>query len=107
PPAMKPGTPAPAPSAPQAHPESEPAVPVPEFERDLEDRVRRPIPFERAVLFSMAAHLVAFLFILFAPAGAFRGSGLLAAFLPSVEPQENIPIVLREAAGPARGSPRK
>jgi len=79
---------------------------VPEFERDLEDRGRRPIPFERAVLFSMAAHLLFLLFILLAPAGAFKGKGLLAAFMPSEEPKDNIPIVFREAPGPARENPK-
>ena len=57
-------------------------VPVPEFERDLEDRVKRPIPFERAVLFSLAAHIVFLLFLIFAPASTLRGRGLLAAFFP-------------------------
>jgi TonB family protein len=110
----KPGAPPPVAVTPEAraeaqppHPEAHPVVEVPEFERDLEERVRRPIPFERAVLFSMAAHLIILLFILLAPPGAFRGRGLLAAFLPREDPQENIPIVFREAPGPARDNPRR
>jgi TonB family protein len=84
-------------------------VPVPEFERDLEDRVKRPIPFERAVLFSLAAHVAFLLFLILAPASTLKGRGLLAAFFPPPEDtnQEKIPIVFREAPGPARENPRR
>ena len=83
-------------------------VPVPEFERDLEDHVKRPIPFERAVLFSLAAHIAFLLFLIFAPASTLKGRGLLAAFFPPEEDkQESIPIVFREAPGPARENPRQ
>ena len=83
-------------------------VPVPEFERDLEDRVKRPIPFERAVLFSLAAHVAFLLFLILAPPSTLKGRGLLAAFLPPEDTnQEKIPIVFREAPGPARENPRR
>jgi TonB family protein len=85
------------------------SVEVPEFERDLEDRLRRPIPLERAVLFSLAAHLLFLLLIMLAPAGSLSqaGRGLFGALVAPEDTSEKIPIVFREAPGPARENPRR
>ena len=104
------GTPPPAAAAPATSPTLPlETIDVPEFERDLEDRSHRPIPLERAVLFSLAAHVLFLLLIILVPASTLtRGHGLLSAFFPKEEDkQDQIPIVFREAPGPARENPRR
>jgi TonB family protein len=90
--------------------------PPPEIsERDLFDLERksdRVFPIERAILFSIAAHILIFLFVLWAPFSLSSAShkGLLGELVQSERDREiarQIPIVFRSAPGPARENPRK
>jgi TonB family protein len=79
---------------------------------DLERKSRTIIPIERALLFSVGAHVVFFLFILFTPErreSADPSKGLLSAFLPTREEGDPppIPVEFREAPGPKRESSRQ
>ncbi len=94
--------------------ESAPAPPgVPERDLfDLERKSDRAFPIERAILFSIAAHLLIFLFVLHAPGFSSAGAhtGILGTFVESERQREldrKIPIVFRSAPGPARESARK
>lgn len=91
-------------------------VPVPEIiERELFDLERkndRVFPIERAILFSIAAHILILLFVLKAPFSFSPNSprGLLGELVESERERElnqKIPIVFRSAPGPARENPRK
>jgi len=70
----------------------------------------RAFPIERAILFSLAAHVLFLLFVVSAPRWmsptqlAAARKGLLGAFIPD-EP-DRIPIVFRAAPGPARDNPK-
>lgn len=69
-----------------------------------EERRERTFPLERAVLFSLALHVILFFLILAAPP---RGSsdprkGLLGALVPPDEEEVRIPVRFLEAPGPAR-----
>jgi TonB family protein len=88
----------------------EPAeIDVPEFERDVEHRAEPAFPVERAILLSLAAHVLLLLLILVVPSPTHDpGKGLLAAFVaPEKSDEEKFPIVFREAPGPERANPRK
>ena len=94
--------------------ESTPAPPeIPD--RDLFDLERKPdrvFPIERAILFSIAAHILILVFILHAPGFSSLGAhrGLLGEIVESerqAELDRKIPIVFRSAPGPARESARK
>ncbi|HEY7574379.1 MAG TPA: TonB family protein [Thermoanaerobaculia bacterium] len=92
-------------------PEPEPAavVEVPDFEKDVEHRAEPAFPVERAVLGSLAAHVLLFVFLLSAPE-AFHDprKGLLAPFVPPEKSdEEKIPVIFKEAPGPARENPKK
>jgi len=68
------------------------------------------IPVERAVLFSLAAHLLFFVFLLFLPErreASDPRKGLLAALVPPEEEENRIPVEFREAPGPARENPKE
>ena len=88
---------------------------VPEADKDLFDIERkadRAFPIERAILFSIAAHILLFVFILKAPFSFSSASprGILGAFVDSERQREldrKIPIVFRSAPGPARENPRR
>jgi TonB family protein len=86
--------------------------PVEEDLFHLERSRERAFPIERAILFSLAAHILLLLFFLHGPLGfpsaAHARKGLLAAFLPDeeAERQKKIPIVFRAAPGPARENNR-
>ncbi len=84
-------------------------IEVPEFERDVRRRAEPAFPIERAILLSLVAHAAILLLLLFAPAGTHDPRrGLLAAFVPPEKSdQEKIPIIFREAPGPARPNPKK
>jgi TonB family protein len=85
-------------------------VEVPDFERDVEHRVERAFPIERAILVSIAAHVLLILLLSFAPVSVLSNphKALLAAFAPpDKSAEEKIPIVFREAPGPARENPKK
>ena len=83
-----------------------PQVDVPQFERDLMLRSEEPIPVERAILLSLAAHILLILLMLWVPlgvSGSARRNGLLAGLLPEPPPPDNkIPILFRSAPGPQR-----
>ncbi len=94
--------------------ESTPAPPeIPEKDLfDLERKPDRAFPIERAILFSIAAHILIFIFVLHAPGFSSAGShaGLLGPLVESERQREldrKIPIVFRSAPGPARESARK
>jgi hypothetical protein len=79
---------------------------------DLERKSDRVFPIERAVLFSIAAHVLIYLFILKAPFSFSPASqrGLLGELVESERERElnrKIPVVFRSAPGPSRESPRK
>jgi TonB family protein len=92
-----------------AWPEPEPVVEVPDFEKDVGHRAEPAFPVERAVLGSLAAHVLLFVFLLSAP-GAFHDprKGLLAPLVPPEKSdEEKIPVIFKEAPGPARENPKK
>ncbi len=84
-------------------------IEVPEFERDVSHHAEPAFPVERAILMSLAAHALIVLLLLWVPAGKQDASkGLLAALVPPAQTdQEKIPIIFREAPGPARQNPKK
>jgi TonB family protein len=94
--------------------ESAPAPPeIPEKDLfDLERKSDRVFPIERAILFSIAAHILIFLFVLKAPFSFSPNSprGLLGDLVQSERERElgqKIPVIFRSAPGPARENPRK
>jgi TonB family protein len=78
---------------------------------DLERRGDRPFPVERAVILSLAAHLLLFLFFFSGPgrsaSSADPRKGLLAAFVPPERDEVPIPVEFREAPGPQRENPKR
>lgn len=95
--------------------ESKPAPPEIPEDRDLFDLERksdRVFPIERAILFSIAAHILIFIFVLKAPFSFSPAShkGLLGELVESERERElaqKIPVIFRSAPGPARENPRK
>lgn len=78
---------------------------------DLERKSEVVFPFERAVLFSLAAHLLFFALVLLAPQrreAPDPSKGLLAAFVPPRQEGEPppIPVEFHEAPGPSRENSR-
>lgn len=76
---------------------------------DIERKSRTIIPFERALLFSIGAHVLFFLFVLLKPESqpVDPSKGLLAAFVPASENGEPppMPVEFLEAPGPNRERP--
>ncbi len=92
-----------------AVPAASPVVDVPDFERDVDHRAEPAFPVERAVLGSLAAHILLFIFLLSAPAAVHDArKGLLAPLVPP-EPatEDKIPIIFKEAPGPSRENPKR
>jgi TonB family protein len=94
--------------------ESKPTPPeIPEKDLfDLERKSDRVFPIERAILFSIAAHILIYLFVLKAPFSFSPNSriGQLGDLVESERERElaqKIPVVFRSAPGPARENPRK
>jgi TonB family protein len=94
--------------------QSAPAPPeIPEKDLfDLERKSDRVFPIERAILFSIAAHILIYLFVLKAPFSFSPAShrGLLGELVESERDRElarKIPVVFRSAPGPSRENPRK
>ena len=88
-----------------------PEVPEKDF-FDVERKPDRAFPIERAILFSIAAHVLLLVLILRSPFSSASASsrGLLGAFVDSERQREldrKIPIVFRSAPGPSRESSRK
>ena len=75
---------------------------------DLERKPDRPFPIERAILFSIAAHILAALFFLMMPDRPLPDprKGLLAAFVPP-KPDGPIPVAFKEAPGRERQNPKR
>ena len=74
------------------------------------EKGQKPFPVERAILLSLAGHVLIAILLMTAPPTSSappKPGGLLASFLPP-EPEEGppIPVVFREAPGPARENPR-
>ncbi|MFN2634508.1 MAG: energy transducer TonB [Thermoanaerobaculia bacterium] len=84
-----------------------PSIPVPELEREIfalekSDRARA-FPVERAILFSLALHLVFLLLILYAPTSTPGSHSLFPGMTARPRSEEDkIPIVFRAAPGPER-----
>src|SRR5262245_49329588 len=108
----------PDPSRETPEPHASPRPPAQERTDDEEEQLfhldrggERAFPIERAILFSLAAHILFFLFVLTAPRWmsptqlAAARKGLLGAFIP--EEPNRIPIVFRAAPGPARDNPKQ
>jgi TonB family protein len=77
---------------------------------EVVEKGQKPFPLERAVLFSIAAHVLLLVLIIAAPPSARPAHperGLLAGLIPKETGEEKIPIVFREAPGPARENPRR
>ena len=94
--------------------ESTPAPPeIPEKDLfDLDRKSDRVFPVERAILFSIGAHILILLIILKAPFSFTPNSprGLLGELVQSERERElnqKIPVIFRSAPGPARENPRK
>jgi len=76
------------------------------------EKGQKPFPVERAILLSLAGHVLIAIALLTAPPTSSappKPGGLLAAFLPPEPEREDppIPVVFREAPGPARENPRR
>jgi TonB family protein len=72
------------------------------------EKGQKPFPIERAILLSLAGHaLIVFLLVTAPPTSNAppRPGGLLAAFVPPDPEEPPIPVVFREAPGPARENP--
>jgi TonB family protein len=82
---------------------------VPEFEKDVEHRAEPAFPVERAVFASLVAHALLLVLLLWAPAAKHDPrKGLLAALVPpQPSAEDKVPIIFREAPGPARENPKK
>jgi TonB family protein len=77
---------------------------------EVVEKGQKPFPLERAVLFSIAAHIFLLVAIISAPPSLAPKNperGLLAAFIPPDTNEEKVPIVFKEAPGPARENPRR
>ncbi len=75
----------------------------------LERKDDTPFPLERALLFSLAAHVLILVLFLSAPTWSPPDPrrGLLAPLVPPEKSEEEkIPVVFREAPGPARQNPK-
>ena len=75
---------------------------------DLERKPDRPIPVERAILFSLVLHIVAALFFLMMPERKppDPSKGLLAAFVPPAE-DSPIPVRFKDSMGKERPNPKR
>jgi len=103
----------PAPAAPRPSREAPRGqIKVPEFESEVQYKPRGTFPVERAVLFSLAVHILLLVFLLSGPVSFVPDArkGLLAAFLPPEKSaEEKIPVIFREfrqSPGPARANPK-
>ena len=77
---------------------------------EIIEKGQKPFPLERAVLISIAAHVVLLVVFLVTPASSTRapsGGGLLAGLLPEERKEPPVPIVFRSAPGPSRENPRR
>ncbi len=77
---------------------------------EIVEKGQKPFPLERAVLLSIAAHVLLMVLLVSAPPSASRANregGLLAGLVPEEPAEEKIPIVFKEAPGPARENPRR
>ncbi|HEY3169818.1 MAG TPA: energy transducer TonB [Thermoanaerobaculia bacterium] len=77
---------------------------------EIIEKGQKPFPLERAVLISIAAHILLLVLVLSAPPSTARAHperGLLAGLVPKETGEEKIPIVFKEAPGPARENPRR
>jgi TonB family protein len=75
----------------------------------LEEHVTGSFPVERAILISLAAHLVLVLMLIFVPKPLPKGSkgDLLEAFYPEPKDDTPIPVFFQESPGPARENPKR
>jgi TonB family protein len=75
---------------------------------DLERKPDRPFPVERAILFSLVFHILAFIFFLSMPERSTPfdpRKGLLAAFVPPKDAP--IPVAFKEIPGAQRANPKR
>ncbi|MEP6800486.1 MAG: TonB family protein [Acidobacteriota bacterium] len=84
-----------------------PSVPVPELEREIfamerSDRARA-FPVERAILFSLALHIIILILMLYGPSSSAGTHSLFPGMTARPRSEEDkIPIVFRAAPGPER-----
>ncbi|MDQ5872965.1 MAG: hypothetical protein M3547_12265, partial [Acidobacteriota bacterium] len=74
------------------------------------EKGQKPFPVERAILLSLAGHVLIAIALMTAPPTSSappKSGGLLAAFMPPEREDPPIPVVFREAPGPARENPRR
>jgi len=77
---------------------------------EIIEKGQKPFPLERAVLISIAAHLVLLVVFLATPLPATRADsdgGLLAGLLAREPKEPPLPIVFRSAPGPSRPNPQR
>lgn len=79
---------------------------------DVDHKTDRAFPIERAILASIAAHILVLLFVVNSPflSASHAGRGILGTFVDSERQREldkKIPIIFRSAPGPARENPRR
>ena len=97
----------PLPGLPADPPSDSRAVPVPELEREIlgveKGERARAFPVERAILVSLALHILLFFILLHAPSGAGGEHNLFPGLTARDKTdEEKIPIVFRAAPGPER-----
>jgi TonB family protein len=76
---------------------------------EIVERGQKQFPFERAILVSIAAHVLLLLAVILAPPSHPSSDperSLLGALVPRPSNEVKIPIVFRAAPGPARENPR-
>ncbi len=76
----------------------------------LDRKEEKAFPIERALLFSLAIHVLILVLFLSAPAWSPPDphKSAVAAFAPAqMSAEEKIPVIFREAPGPARENPKK
>jgi TonB family protein len=76
---------------------------------EIVEKGQKSFPLERAVLLSIVAHVLFLIAILSTPASLAPRNperGLLGALIPKPSDEVKIPIVFKEAPGPARDNPR-
>jgi TonB family protein len=74
------------------------------------EKGQKPFPVERAILLSLAGHVLIAIALMTAPPTSSappKDGGFLAAFMPPEREDPPIPVVFREAPGPARENPRR
>jgi TonB family protein len=73
----------------------------------LEEHESSPFPIERFILLSLIAHVILVVFLIVAPAKTDSKGDLFAALRPQPRDDAPIPVIFKDALGPARENPKK